>query len=220
MFPGFGAGAPTFPLPSAFITTLLAHITDAGELKVTLFALWAIRQREGETRYLLERDFAEAQLFPGAPGALQPALLAAQARGTLLIELAGTPATRLIFVNDEAGRVAAAQARAGATAPLLGDQPVAILPPRPSIYRLYEQNIGLLTPMIRDELVAAEAEFPADWVEEAMRLAVANNKRSWRYIRAILDRWAKEGKSNETASRPAAGSEQRIARDPADFIIR
>jgi len=57
---------------------------------------------------------------------------------------------------------------------------------RPNIFILYEQNIGLLTPPIADELRQAEQTYPAGWIEEAFREAVSLNKRSWRYIRAIL----------------------------------
>ena len=35
---------------------------------------------------------------------------------------------------------------------------------RPTVFVLYEQNIGMLTPMIADELRDAERHFPADWI--------------------------------------------------------
>ena len=53
---------------------------------------------------------------------------------------------------------------------------------RPTIFVLYEQNIGLLTPMIADELRDAEKHFPADWIADAFREAVTTNKRSWKYV--------------------------------------
>ncbi|MDZ4768742.1 MAG: DnaD domain protein [Chloroflexota bacterium] len=223
LFSGFrAASAASFPVYASFITDALPLIDDLGELKVTLYALWAIRQREGSTRYLLLGDFASAGLFPAATAdPLIDALDRACARGTLISEtMRAEHDLRLFFINDDAGRAAAAQVRVGHTLPLDGDLPVTILPPRPSIYALYEQNIGALTPMIRDELLSAEREYPAGWLEEAMRLAVSGNKRNWRYIRAILDRWEKEGKTHETAPRSAAESERRIARDPSDFIVR
>ncbi len=65
---------------------------------------------------------------------------------------------------------------------------------RPNIFILYEQNIGLLTPPIADELRQAEQTYPAGWIEEAFREAVSLNKRSWRYIRAILERWRTQGR--------------------------
>ena len=57
-------------------------------------------------------------------------------------------------------------------------------PERPNVFRLYEENIGMLTPMVADELRAAEEEYPSGWVEAAIREAAAGNVRSWRYIEA------------------------------------
>jgi DNA replication protein len=65
---------------------------------------------------------------------------------------------------------------------------------RPNIFVLYEQNIGLLSPLIADELKDAADHYPADWIEAAFREAVQQNKRKWSYIRAILRRWETEGR--------------------------
>ena len=66
----------------------------------------------------------------------------------------------------------------------------------PNIFSIYEANIGMLTPMIADELREAENLYPASWIEDAFREAVEQNKRSWRYIERILERWTQEGKGN------------------------
>jgi len=65
---------------------------------------------------------------------------------------------------------------------------------RPNIFVLYEQNIGLLSPLIAEELKDAADHFPMDWIEAAFREAVQQNKRKWSYIRAILRRWETEGR--------------------------
>lgn len=65
---------------------------------------------------------------------------------------------------------------------------------RPNIFILYEQNIGLLSPLIADELRDAADTYPAEWIETAFREAVLHNKRKWSYIRAILRRWETEGR--------------------------
>ena len=65
---------------------------------------------------------------------------------------------------------------------------------RPNIFTLYEQNVGLLLPLVAEELREAGERYPREWVEEAFRLAVQQNKRKWSYIRAILHRWEIEGK--------------------------
>ena len=65
-----------------------------------------------------------------------------------------------------------------------------------NIFALYEQNIGMITPMIAEELKEAEKIYPPQWIEEAFKEAVVLNKRIWRYIKRILERWASEGKDN------------------------
>ena len=65
---------------------------------------------------------------------------------------------------------------------------------RPNIFVLYEQNIGLLSPLLGDELKDAADQYPAEWIEAAFREAVQHNKRKWSYIRAILRRWETEGR--------------------------
>ncbi|MBC7239383.1 MAG: DnaD domain protein, partial [Chloroflexi bacterium] len=69
--------------------------------------------------------------------------------------------------------------------------------PRPNIFELYEQNIGLLQPLLAQELEEAARDYPPEWIEDAFRIAVERNVRHWRYIRAILERWATEGRDGK-----------------------
>ena len=70
-----------------------------------------------------------------------------------------------------------------------------------NIFALYERNIGILTPMVADELREAERLYPESWIEEAFKEAAVLNKRSWRYVARILERWATEGKDDGTVKR-------------------
>jgi DnaD/phage-associated family protein len=65
-----------------------------------------------------------------------------------------------------------------------------------NIYRIYEENIGSITSMIADSLDDAEKTYPLQWITDAIKLAVENNKRNWRYCEAILKRWNTEGKDD------------------------
>jgi DNA replication protein len=71
-----------------------------------------------------------------------------------------------------------------------------VITERPNVYTLYEQNIGLLTPILAERLQDAESRYPMQWLEDAFREAVTNNKRNWRYIERILERWEAEGKDS------------------------
>ncbi len=64
----------------------------------------------------------------------------------------------------------------------------------PSIFSLYEKNIGLITPGIADRLKDAEKEFPLEWIQAAIEEALIANVRKWNYIDAILKRWKVEGR--------------------------
>ncbi len=125
-------------------------------------------------------------------------------RGTLLqltLERDGA-ADDIYLLNDGAGRQAVARIESGELK-LAGGKaavPAATEAP-PDIFTLYEQNIGLLTPMIADELRDAESSYPLDWIRDAIREAVNHGKRKWSYISAILERWATEGKTDGTHQR-------------------
>ncbi len=77
---------------------------------------------------------------------------------------------------------------------------------RPTIFALYEQNIGLLTPLLAEKLQDAEGRYPLEWIEAAFEEAVSNNKRNWRYIERILERWAVEGMNSGKDRGPAERS--------------
>jgi DnaD/phage-associated family protein len=82
---------------------------------------------------------------------------------------------------------------------------------QPNIFQLYEQHIGPLTPMIADTLREAERIYPADWIEEAIRLAVENNVRRWRYVDAILRRGQEEGRDDRKDGRDTEKDRRRYA---------
>jgi DnaD/phage-associated family protein len=68
----------------------------------------------------------------------------------------------------------------------------------PDIFTLYEQNIGMLTPMIAEELKEAMRLYPESWIRDAIKEAVNQNIRKKSYILAILERWSTEGKGDGT----------------------
>ena len=47
---------------------------------------------------------------------------------------------------------------------------------RPNIFVLYEQNIGLLSPLIAEDLKDAADQYPAEWIEAAFREAVQHTE--------------------------------------------
>ena len=213
-FSGFPAGKVRFtPLPNLFFSKLLPAIDDLAELKVTLHIFWLLHQKKGYLRYVSRQELeADGALLGGLRGTgqepeecLGQALERAVARGTLLHVTArqGDERDDWYFMNTDAGRKAVEKIRRGELELEAAISPgeVRLEVERPNIFVLYEQNIGLLTPLIAEELRDAEKAYPADWIEEAFRIAVEHNARHWRYMRSILERWAAEGKDREKARR-------------------
>lgn len=226
-FDGFPQGSKLSPtaFPSQFFSELLPMIDDLAELKLTLFCFWALHQKEGRFRYLRRSEFnTDSSLLDGLRAAapridpqqtLESALTRAIERGTLLCESVDVDGKdeRLYFVNTALGRTAVEQLQSGQWYPGESEKAVEILPERPNIYRLYEVNIGSLTPMISDALKEAEKDYPAEWIEQAIREATELNKHSWRYIASILKRWEKEGRGRDYVARTTTDG------DVGDFII-
>jgi DnaD/phage-associated family protein len=63
----------------------------------------------------------------------------------------------------------------------------------PNIYKLYEQNIGPLTPLISDELKDLEANNPVEWVVYAISEAANANARNMKFIVAVVAGCKKRG---------------------------
>jgi DnaD/phage-associated family protein len=212
-FPGFPDGRlRTTPIFNHFFSDLLPIIDNLAEMKVTLYAFWALAQKEGKVRYLRLTDFLNDTAFIKGLGAtttmasdaLLEGIERAVARGTFLhvnVESADGNMD-LYFLNTEKGRAAVDGITRGEWRPSPDDEaPITLLVERPNVFILYEQNIGALTPMIVEELRDAEKSYPARWIEEAIKIAVENNVRRWRYVATILERWRQEGRQDALGSR-------------------
>jgi DnaD/phage-associated family protein len=75
---------------------------------------------------------------------------------------------------------------------------------RPNIFSLYENNIGVLTPMIGEQLIEIEQQYPEGWFEDAVKIACESNARKLSYIKGILKRWATDGKQGKRKGKSKA----------------
>lgn len=197
-FPGFPPKRHYTPIPSSFFTLLLPYIDDLWELKITLFVLWLLSQKRGYPRFVsLGEILKDRALLGGLDGeGLRQALGKACQRGTLIPLTLEKDGKRyhLYFLNTPEDKEAKERIERGEIP--LGEVVPELEPPPEvkSIFALYEENIGLISPLIAEELKEAEKRYPPSWIEDAFKEAVALNKRSWRYISRILERWARDGK--------------------------
>lgn len=205
-FSGFsGDRRNSIPVPNEFFSELLTNIEDINELKVILYAIRFFHRRGGVVRYMRLADFQRDSSFmkgmvcgdTSPQQALALALSQAVERGVLLrgaVQKNGQE-IELFFLNTSLGRAAIQALQQGkwrfTERP---DQPIQIGEEPPNIYRLYEQHIAPLTPLIAETLREAEDAYPPQWIEEAIQIAVERNVRNWHYVEAILKRWKEEGK--------------------------
>ncbi len=215
-FAGFPAGARATAIPSAFFSELLPLIEDADELRVTLYVIYALGRRKGYPRFVTARELrAEAPLLASlgdggdedTMARLERGLDGAFERGGLLrldVDIPGRSETEtLVFLNTPADRRAIERIQRGEIelGRALPHDSGAPASKRENVFQLYEENIGPLTPLVAEELKEAESLYPPEWLEEALKEAALQNKRSWRYAAAILRRWATEGRKRETPGR-------------------
>ena len=210
-FKGFPAGELKFTaVPDLFFARLLPQIDSLVELKVTLHFLWVhyrqAKQAIAKNELLADETLVEslALIDDDVERALTQGLLRSVERGTLLhVEIENDDGIHdLYFLNSERGRMARAKIEEGEIG-VVAVSDLEIAPPtkRPNIFELYEDNIGLISPILADELKDAEINYRQEWIEDAFKIAVENNVRKWSYIRAILERWATSGREETGESK-------------------
>ena len=225
-FMGFPSGKVHMtPVPAPFFSELLPEIDHLGEMKVTLYAIWFLDRLESPVRFLTYEDFSSEELLVKGldQNGLAEALDRAVKRGSLLrVALraeTSSPDQILFFLNSPRGRAAVQSIENGQWRPdLQAHPPVSLDVERPNIYRLYEENIGPLTPMIADMLREAEQTYRSDWIEEAIRKAVENNVRRWKYVEAILRSWQEEGRDGANRRDSEKDRRRYIEGEYADYI--
>lgn len=205
-FTGFSSSKThSTPLPAGFFSELLTQIDTLAELKVTLYTFWFLNQQEDPNRFITTEDFStDAQFLNGLDAEADKAkillvegLEKAVQRGTLLktVLIGENIEQVLYFLNSPKGRASLSALQSGDWQPdLTRHHQTGLRYERPNIFSLYENNIGPLTPLIADTLREAEQTYSADWIYEAMKIAVEGNVRNWRYVEAILRSWKEKGR--------------------------
>jgi len=232
-FAGFPAKMEFTPLPDFFINTILPQITDMGELKVTLHVLAILYRKKGSPRFVTCRELLRSasvmsglkDVMESSEETLRHALEMAARRGTILhiaLDRDGV-SEDVYFLNTESNRQIVAKIQSGELK-LSGLKPEGQIyvaaEEQPDIFTLYEQNIGMLTPIIAEELREAEKLYPEAWLRDAIKEAVSLNKRNIRYIMRILERWSAEGKSDGTYRRYSKTDPDKYVKGKYGHIVR
>ena len=217
-FKGFSDKDTFTQIPDAFFHHILNQSDDPLEIKVTLYVLWRIAHMESHSRSLCRSEIMEDEAFMGgiSESELDAGLEKALQRGSLLrVE---NEKDGFYFLNSPGGRAAAEALEKGDW--LEAARGVSHPPrERPNIFRLYENKIGLLTPMLADELRDAEKVYSEDQIAYAFEEAVRRNKRTWKYVEAILRNRKEEMDGKEQDRRDPEKDRRRYIEDEfSDFI--
>jgi len=209
-FSGFPEKVDVVPIPVLFFNSVLPSITDIAELKTILHIFNVLSGRRGYPRFIsyleLFNDghlkeilgFSNQDMFKQE---LRSALSQAVTHHILLKQglEKDNSVVDIYLINGESERKSIEQITSGEIktnnfklVKPIEEQPAAVS----NIFSLYEQNIGILTPIIAEQLQEAEKQYPADWIKAAFKEAVTANKRNWKYIARILERWSIEGKDD------------------------
>lgn len=205
---------PDVLVPLAFLTQILPAIDSIEELQVTIALLRIVPASGGygspvDARTLLRDPVLRGALrVSGSPREpdrrIHQGIDLAVARGTLLAFSAssGRSSRDWYYVNTPENRTSLALVAEGSLPPpratWIDDDVPEIIIERPNVFRLYEQNIGPLTPILADQISAAIARYPEDWLADAIGEAVTYNRRSWRYVDRILQNWVERGRPDDS----------------------
>ena len=212
---GFPDDSRSTPVPNLVFGPVLEELDDLTALKCLLRLLWLHSQERLFRRYvtrdkmIADRTMSHALASTGSrpEEALDEALAKLEDMGLLIHLRTGQRdgGQHVYMPNTREGRRAAEHVKASglgvAARPAVRQRQE--LAAKPNIFALYEDNIGIIPPMMAEMLKDAEATYPAAWIEGAFREAVTRNRRNWRYIEAILMAWATEGRDHgEPGGRP------------------
>ena len=209
-FNGFPPKVRSTPVPSPIFGPLLEEIDDLSELKCILRIVWLVNQKKGHPRFLTLNEILSDRVLVKALASIQntshtlikKALSRCVSRGSLITGRRNacdqSPGEILYMINTEINRKSLLQITNNSEIVNHYPKPVPWegSVERSNIFALYEDNIGMLSPIIADELKKAEQLYPATWIEKAFKEAVSRNRRNWRYIQRILQRWELDGTSD------------------------
>lgn len=188
-------------VPVTFFTQLMPIIGELPHLKLLLYMFWYLEQQESNVRYFTAKELASDPALvrmTGNEDQIRAALESLVELGAVLKTKVNENSSHYYFINGPQGRAAVDAIENGQWQDAAEQRkPIHMREEQPNIFKLYEENIGAITPMMAEILKDDEAAYPNSWIKEAIEIAVTRNARNWKYVQAILERWQKEGRGNE-----------------------
>ncbi len=184
-------------LPDALFRRILPALSEPDEFRVTLHLYWLLSGRSGGNAAVSLRQLqGDRQLIVGLRiksetgyRRLRVALEAAVQHRNLLV--LGTGDESVYLLNTPIGRREFERMRQGGLLQRPVPQRLLLRPEqvwRTPVLQLYEQQVGSLTATVAGELEQLVQRHGDAAVAAAIDEAVAREKRSWAYIRSIIER--------------------------------
>ena len=191
----------TTRVPNAVLGRVLSTIDDADEIRLILRAIWLLEHQRGYPRYItrddLRRDRVLSVAIPDQPD-FDRILKSAVDRG-VFVEVSINNNICLMLNTESARRalIEVSPTTENSNKDDNGWETAAASTGPADAFRAYEENIGILSPMIRQSILAALEDFTDDDITRAVRIAVENESRSWSFVAGVLRRWARDGIPHE-----------------------
>lgn len=200
---GFPEPMTYTPIPDSVLGKSLVEFTDGDLLRCFLRILWHLYRSKDKIKSVdvttLNSDSVIRAILANRAtpdlSRLSTALKEMHGFGLLMFARVGEDTKNpkiLLHTQHNAKRIEASSWQS--TDLIEPTQALANTSSESNVFELYEQNIGLITPLVADELKDMENQYPIAWVEEAIGLSVIYNRKSIRYISRILERWRNEGR--------------------------
>ena len=179
-FKGFPRSVRYLPVPAPMFGPLLEQIKDASGFIITLRIIWMLQQKKGRLRYVSSEEVFGDKILSNALGskeAIQNSINMV-VKGGILLQIRRENASDAFMLNSESYRETASDIGSIYESNDQPADPWEIENTPREIYSLYEQNIGILTPIMSEKLTEAESKYPAERIKEAVGIAVEQNRRS------------------------------------------
>ena len=195
------------PFPVQLFTEILPRLHNESQLRATLYTWYAIMSKGSGQRYVyLSQLLTDPVLLSwfthlGGKNGIQRGLDQSCREG-IFLQLQIGEDDKILAPNDESGARLITDMKSESVAhhnqsrdssPETNYERTVVS----NVVEKYENEIGMLTPVIADMIAIAEQMYPTTWILEALDIAAQSNARSWKYVAAILARWKNEGKNND-----------------------
>jgi DnaD/phage-associated family protein len=199
-------------VPNLFFSFLLENITDIATLKLAFRTIFLIQREAGNVRFVTMNSLLSdsSLVLAIAPSntkdferIVRSGIQDILDLGVFLktfVEVGGRTEELLFLSNNRNGGIISKIQKGEIVLPKLpGASPIAEYIPQPNIFQIYEESIGILTPLIAERLKELEEEFPEAWLYDAIKEATMQNRMRLSYVEGILRRWRQDGRGYETS---------------------